>query len=203
MSQKAIFICVKSSGSDLFFYSLYTQPFKLCKRSTVTDYHFYPSLLVLFDRKSLLRHVMSLHKREDCPFVCPIEFCQKKFSIHAILIRHMAKVHKNQNKASIQCNLCTKVFHHDLLLQDHVKKKHQIIPPPLMPINDNKEENVFLTSEKIDNKEEKVFLTSEKIDNKEGKVFHTSDKVELTEEKRKIICDQCSRPFSDTDLLNR
>ena len=72
-----------------------------------------------------------------------------------------------------------------------------------MPINDNKEENVFLTSEKIDNKEEKVFLTSEKIDNKEGKVFHTSDKVELTEEKRKIICDQCSRPFSDTDLLNR
>ena len=89
----------------------------------------------------------------------------------------MAKVHKNQNKASIQCNLCPKVFHHDLLLQDHVKKKHQIIPPPLMPINDN------------ENKEEKVFLTS--------------GKIELTEEKRKIICDQCSRPFSDTDLLNR
>ena len=115
----------------------------------------------------------------------------------------MAKVHKNQNKASIQCNLCPKVFHHDLLLQDHVKKKHQIIPPPLMPINDNKEEKVFFTSEKIDNKGEKVFLTREKIDYQEEKVCLTSEKIELTEEKRKIICDQCSRPFSDTDLLNR
>ena len=71
---------------------------------------------------------MSLHKREDCPYVCPIEFCQKKFSIHAILLRHMAKVHKGQSKASsIQCDLCPMVFHHDLLLKDHVKKNHQII----------------------------------------------------------------------------
>ena len=69
----------------------------------------------------------------------------------------------------IKCDQCPMVFHHELLLQDHVKKKHQIMPPPLMPISENE----------------------------------INKEVVLPQEKRKIICDQCSRPFGDTDLLNR
>ena len=120
-----------------------------------------------------MRHVMSLHKREECPFVCPFEICGKKFSIHAILLRHMVKVHKDHDETCVKCELCPLTFNHEKLLQDHVKRNHQIMP------------------EVVGTDDEAVVKRPPETE------------VSLSVEKRKIICDQCSRPFTDTDLLNR
>ena len=81
---------------------------------------------VLHDVKSLRSHVMSKHKRDDCPFQC--EICQKKFSKRSYLIRHIEFVHKNDGSGSdLKCDQCEEKFRHQFLLDDHIKKKHEII----------------------------------------------------------------------------
>lgn len=80
---------------------------------------------VLSDIKSLRSHVMSKHKRDECPHEC--EICQKKFSRSSYLCRHVLDVHKNEkaiNGKLLQCDKCEEFFKFKVLLEDHMKKKH-------------------------------------------------------------------------------
>ncbi len=58
----------------------------------------------LRDKKSLNKHVMAKHKRDECKHNC--DLCGKRFAIRRVLIRHIAAMHTNNpnSRANLPVN---------------------------------------------------------------------------------------------------
>jgi hypothetical protein len=74
--------------------------------------------------KSLKLHILAKHKRQDCPFTCDI--CEKKFPRNSLLVRHVLKVHKNEEVENVYCPTCGETFKNELKMQEHIENCHKI-----------------------------------------------------------------------------
>ena len=122
----------------------------------------------LRDKKSLNKHVLAKHKRDECKYKC--DLCGKNFAIRRVLVRHIAAMHTNNpnsranlkvKEEMVPCQFCPEKFYHELLLENHQRKEHvhemikykATLNPPLFA---NAEAVLNVDLRKVRNKRPKV-----------------------------------------------